>query len=507
MRVGAFELDRKIGAGGMGEIWMARHLEQGVPAAVKFDLHPPDDTWREAFLAEVRRIAELDHPNVVHLFDTGLVTAGEARAAGGFIAEGMPWLAMELARGGSVADAGNTPTDWTGLLHLATGLLRALSHAHARGIVHRDLKPANLLICSSHDLRPGLKIADFGLAWATDRDRRGIKRAGTPDTISPEQVRGDPTAFGPWTDLYALGAMVWQWVTGRPPFVGPDLESQLQAHLTADLPPLAPRFPVPDGLEDVLAWLLERETVDRPRSAAAVTRALLGLEKGLGLPAQPLPLPTDWRDREPAPVAQLTNAGMGLLGRREHRVVGRGPEQQAVWAALREVAASRSMRVVALVGEPGIGCSHIARWLERRVVEVGAGEGHRIDVETGLAGFAERALGVVVSGVASLGPHATELDQALFARRANPPSLLVLRWLAERASRGPVVVRVDDAHRAPGATLLADALFERLEGPVLFVATGPLESPVWDDLALHAAFSRIPLGGVPDRAMEELALH
>jgi serine/threonine protein kinase/tetratricopeptide (TPR) repeat protein len=415
VRVGAFQLERKIGAGGMGEIWLAEHVGQGIPAAVKFDLHPPDDTWREAFLAEVRRIAELDHPNVVHLFDTGLVTAEESRATGGVLAEGMPWLAMELARGGAVADDGNAPQTWEEVLHVTSSLLRALAHAHARGIVHRDIKPGNLLLAGprsslvaepDHVLEARVVLSDFGIGH--DRSRPGWmdeQSVGTPRFMAPEMIEANWRDQGPWTDLYQTGILLWRLVCDAYPFQQRKAVQLYRAHLLLPLPDFEPVMDVPAGLEELVRWMLEKAWQDRPSFCQDVLDRLDALgppvpgsgARTLGLDPDDEEVPTvveaptvvagrtgtdtgqtghTNRSLSPGPSAfvmdlGLRGAGLGLWGLRPPPLVGRQDERERLWDGLKRVQTSGEPYALVLRGAAGVGKSRLATWVAQEAHEKG----------------------------------------------------------------------------------------------------------------------------------------
>ncbi|MEO0602821.1 MAG: serine/threonine-protein kinase, partial [Myxococcota bacterium] len=165
VRLGPLLLSHPIGTGGMGHVWLAQHPE-GVPVAVKLLIEDfaNDERLLDIFRFEVRAVASLDHPAIVRVYDYGVVPPEAATASGGQIGAGAPWLAMEYAAGGSIAERG-TVTSWEELSEMILHLLDGLAHSHARGLVHRDLKPHNVLVRA--DGTPTL--TDFGIAHALTR--------------------------------------------------------------------------------------------------------------------------------------------------------------------------------------------------------------------------------------------------------------------------------------------------------------------------------------------------
>lgn len=490
-----FVLEQALGAGTGGVIRAAIHRPSGSRVALKT---VQTESPRAAFLLdrELAALARTRHPYILGLYDHGVAREEDP------VETGVAWLALELASGGALEDW--VPTAWGEVLATALHVLDGLAHAHARGLVHRDLKPSNLLMCTAADLRPGVKIADFGLAWAVHDDRRGVRRGGTPDYIAPEQVRGDALAFGPWTDLYAFGAMLWQWATGHPPFRHDEVAAQCEAHLSEPVPAFVPTMALPAGLEPLLRRLLAKGWQDRPVCAAVVAEQLRSLHRGPVSPAPryPLAVAREGLVFESAPPA-LPGAGLSLLGRRELGTVGRRAERAALWRHLADAVEGRRTVVVAVVGESGSGCRHVARWLVRRVVELGVAEGHWIDEETGLAGFVERALGVVARSGDELRPGAGPLDEELYRHRASARVLRVLRWLVARAERVPQVVWVPAA-AAPALELLVEALLQGRSVPLLLVATGRPDDTLWHELEPQAGYHRVALERLPHQDLLDL---
>ncbi len=279
VRLGPFELDAPIGRGGMGLVFRGRHTDQNVPVAVKVIEHSDGDVAR-IFRNEVRAMAGLDHPGVVWIFDVGEVPERVQAQTGGRIPAGAPYIAMEYASRGTLHDHIGS-IGWDALRDVILQLLDALAHAHARGVVHRDLKPGNVLLCGPDDLRPGLKLADFGIAHAVEKtdafSASGTSNAiGTLHYMSPEQIRSNMADYGPGTDLYALGHMVWHLLVGHVPFKGRHGMALVRAQLDLPLPELVGQK-VPEGFMDWLRVCTAKDPADRFHYAADAARALAEL--------------------------------------------------------------------------------------------------------------------------------------------------------------------------------------------------------------------------------------
>jgi len=285
--LGAFELQSRLGHGGMGEVWRGVHAGQHVPVAVKLLTNElaRKSTFRAAFRNEVRAVAGLDHPNIVLVFDYGTVDEETQAASDGALRAGTPWLAMELAEDGSLEDH-RLVRSWPQLRGVLLALLDALAHAHARGVVHRDIKPGNVLVAKGRTL----KLTDFGLAHAMDQ-QDGDFVAGTPSYMAPEQFEGRWRDYGPWTDLYAVGCLTHALCSGSPPFGWiEDWHTGHATHRELSPPPLRARFRVPDALSEWVQILLAKDPRDRWRRCADAASALLALPDAELRPAHPASL-------------------------------------------------------------------------------------------------------------------------------------------------------------------------------------------------------------------------
>jgi eukaryotic-like serine/threonine-protein kinase len=360
-QLGPFQLLRRLGIGGMGEVWKATHRASGTPVAIKCLTHKAARSrgYRAGFRHEVRSVAALDHPNIIAVLDAGQVPASTATASGGSLVKGSPYLVMELADCSMEQQRGRR--SWPETRDMLLAVLAGLAHAHARGVVHRDLKPANILLCGS-----SFVLADFGIAHRLAASRQaqvGTLPAGTLAFMPPEQIAGSWRDYGPWTDLYALGCVAWEVLTGQPPFCGtPEHVSAAQTH--APPPPWPGPSDVPPAVEGWLRTLLEKDPADRPPMAAEAARSLreLTTTSSLGWGSTPVSA-----GRRPS----LSGLGAGLYGLRAARLVGRETERDALTGALERVVEEGLARAVVLRGPTGVGKSRLARWLCERVHERG----------------------------------------------------------------------------------------------------------------------------------------
>ena len=256
-RVGSYEIVRMLARGGMAVVYLVRQPALDREVVLKrLDLERDDPTLAQRFVREARLAAALDHPNVVTLFDF-------------FEHEGVPYIAMEYVNGGSLRSLVGT-LDLPQVLGVLEGTLAGLAHAERRGIAHRDLKPENVLVTG----RGNVKIADFGIARAYNALSQRLtvtgKAMGTPVYMAPEQAMDE--AIGPQTDLYALGVIVYELLTGRPPFESDSPMGVLYCHVHKPPPPLPASLP--PAVREWVGRLLEKAPADRPPSAGAAWQAL-----------------------------------------------------------------------------------------------------------------------------------------------------------------------------------------------------------------------------------------
>jgi serine/threonine-protein kinase len=329
-RIPGYEVEAVLGRGGMGIVFRARHLRLKRSVALKMalagDFAEPRE--RERFQREAEAAAGLRHPNVVPIYDVG-------------DADGRPYLTMELVEGGSLAQKlAGTPQPAREAAALLAVLAEAVHAAHACGIIHRDLKPGNVLLTA--DGTP--KISDFGLARRLE-GAPGLTPSGgplgTPSYMAPEQARGQTQANRPAVDVYALGAILYEMLTGRPPFRGETAaETVLQVIFQDPVPPsrLNPR--VPRDLETICLKCLHKEPHRRYITAAALAADLRSFLQGEAITARPegqLERMARWVRRHPTLVLGLTAslllatalAGAGLWVREERAATDRTREQLA----------------------------------------------------------------------------------------------------------------------------------------------------------------------------------
>jgi len=272
-----YEVLREIDRGGMGVVYEARHLELGRTVAIKMILAGPSSRKSLArFRLEAEAAARLLHPNFVQIFDMGQVN-------------GRPFFSMEFVTGGNLADLlKRRPIAARQAAELTETLARAVYVAHLHDIVHRDLKPNNVLL--TPDGTP--KIADFGLAKRLDDDSQHTHTGeimGTPNYMAPEQASGSKGEIGPKTDVYALGAILYEMLVGKPPFQGDSPIESLRLVLNED--PVAPSrraSNVPRDLEVICLKCLEKSPSQRYDSALALADDLRRFLNGQHILAKPI---------------------------------------------------------------------------------------------------------------------------------------------------------------------------------------------------------------------------
>ena len=323
---GRYEVKRLLGEGGKKRVYLAQDtlLDREVAFAL-IKTEGLDEAGRTRITREAQAMGRLgSHPHIVAVFDLGQE-------------HGQPYMVTELMVGGDVESAIESATDhklpMEQVLGIARDTCRGLEFAHSRGIVHRDLKPGNVWL--TEDVTA--KIGDFGLAVALDRSRLTAEgmMVGTVAYMPPEQALGGEVT--PRSDLYSVGAMLYEMVCGRPPFLGDDPVAIISQHINT--PPVAPTWhsgSCPRPLEALIMRLLAKDPQERPSSATEVLQALGAIDisdvMAAGGP------PTD-------EAHALDSLAGGVF-------VGRQREMGELKAALEDTLSGRG-RLVTLVGEPG----------------------------------------------------------------------------------------------------------------------------------------------------------
>ena len=262
-----YRIMRKLGEGGMGEVYEAAHIYIEKRFALKL-LRKEIMTNHEAvtrFSQEARAASAIGHENIVEIDDFGHLPDGRA------------YLAMEYLEGQSLADAARSPMDLARALDIVFQVGKGLAAAHAKGIIHRDMKPENVFLSMRSGGRELVKILDFGIAKVsgTDQGRGNLTRTGTifgtPHYMSPEQALGKPLDHR--TDIYSVGVIMYEIFTGAVPFRGESFMAILTQHITAaPMPPhqVAPERQIPESVEQVILRAMAKEPSERYPTMAAM---------------------------------------------------------------------------------------------------------------------------------------------------------------------------------------------------------------------------------------------
>jgi serine/threonine protein kinase len=291
---GRYLIESVLGEGGMATVYKARHKLVDRPCAIKI-MNPAlarDRVVRERFRREAKAAQKLAHPNIIEIFDHGDTD------------DGTSFLVMELLRGESLADAlanhGKLPLSRA--LPICIQIARALARAHDFEVVHRDLKPENIFISVAPDGSELVKLLDFGIARSMHDTRlTGVGEVfGTPQYMAPERITSIDA--GPPADLYALGIILFEMLTGQLPFDAPDIPSFFVKHLKEPPPKIRTLTPqVPSAVEELIDRLLKKDPKQRPVDAHSVYADLIAICQQQGIPIPPDPGQTPAApDQEPA---------------------------------------------------------------------------------------------------------------------------------------------------------------------------------------------------------------
>lgn len=303
------EILEEIGRGGMGVVYRARQVKLDRVVALKMILAESHANPKSLarFRTEAQAVARLSHPNFVQIYEIGE-------------RDGFPYFSMEFVEGGSLArKLGGGPLPVRQAAQIIETLARATHVAHERGIVHRDIKPANILL--THGGEP--KITDFGLAKivtgvSSVNPSRSETLVGTPAYMAPEQARGEGQELGPLADVYALGATLYEMLTGVPPFQAATALETLLLSLNQDpIPPGRLRTNLPRDIETICLKCLEKEPRRRYASAEALADDLHAFLGGAPIAAQPasrLERAVRWSRRQPVRAVLVGSGTVATLG-------------------------------------------------------------------------------------------------------------------------------------------------------------------------------------------------
>ncbi|MEA2451216.1 MAG: eukaryotic-like serine/threonine-protein kinase [Thermoleophilaceae bacterium] len=456
---GRYVLERFLGEGGRKRVYLAHDtaLDRDVAVAIVKTLG-----LTEAGRVRVRREAQAmarlgDHPHIVTVHDIGEES-------------GEPYIVSQYMAGGALADvlaqAPDGRLDLETLLNVAESVCGALDHAHAHGIVHRDLKPANIWLTADGTA----KLGDFGLAFSVDQER--VTRAGaiigTAAYMPPEQALGQQVDAQ--SDLYSLGAMLYEMATGRPPFVGDDVVSVISQHANAE--PVAPSWhddAIPDELERLILELLAKTPAERPQGAAQVRERIGEVRRAMAATAA---RSDDGEARQRSDESRVESLAEGVF-------VGRELEVDKLRAGLEDALAGHG-RLLLLVGEPGIGktrtAQEIVTYARLRGARVLIGRCHETEgapaywpwVQMARSYIAAsddaeavmRALGAGAADIARVIPEVRDMLPGSEPPRSLEPEQARFRFfdavttfLRNVAELEPLVLVVDDLHWADAPSL------------------------------------------------------
>ncbi len=268
-----YEIDEVIGEGGMAVVYSARDIRDDMPVAIKIlrDEYLGNNEFIRRFKDESKAIAVLSHPNIVKVYD---VSFGDR----------IMYIVMEYIDGITLKDyiEKNGPVNWKETIHFVLQTLKALQHAHEKGIIHRDVKPQNIMLLEDGTI----KVTDFGIARfskSSDNSMTATNKAiGSVHYVSPEQARGEPTDAK--SDLYSLGVMMYEMLTGKLPFDDDNAVSVALMQLQSDpVPPRQINPDIPEGLEEIVIKAMQKDPQKRYHSAAEMYSDLIKIKKNPGI--------------------------------------------------------------------------------------------------------------------------------------------------------------------------------------------------------------------------------
>ncbi|HEY3810561.1 MAG TPA: protein kinase, partial [Acidimicrobiales bacterium] len=434
---GRYQLVQPIARGGMAEVWEGHDEVLSRPVAVKLlQAHLAEDgIFLERFRREAVTAARLAHPSVVATFDTG-------------VDDGTAYIVMELVRGSTLRQLLNDhgPLEPWLAVAIARQMADAMTYAHQAGLVHRDIKPANVLLTDDEWGGLRVKVTDFGIAKAGADAGRDLTRTGTvlgtPKYLSPEQIRGqEPDARA---DLYSLGVVLFEMLTGAPPFVGSTDMATAMAHLNDRVPRVSSRArAVPPALDRLVTELLAKDPQRRVASAAALRQRLDALNLAPPLTGSPNGRRSGRRHRDATPTApRLPSVPSATPG-------GVHPASSA--AALTAVLAARTASARAAAGAAVRTAS--AQAAATRALDPSGGS-------TGPGRPSGAAPPLAPSAGPSTDPLATATAPPHLLRRRRGPGVVVLGLVAVGAIVAAVLLTRNGhtaANRPPGSGAAAVA--------------------------------------------------
>lgn len=342
-----YDVVGELGRGGMGVVYRAHHVKLNRPTAIKMLLGGQyvDPVSQARFLIEAEAIAQVQHPHVIQVFDFGQH-------------DGQPYFALELLGGGTLGGKLRAAGQFTprAAAEMVAKLADAIAAAHSKGIVHRDLKPANVLL----DEKGEPKVTDFGLAKVGSSDMTATGAVmGTPSYMSPEQAAGRTKEVGTTTDVYALGVILFELLTGRVPFRGDSVMDTIQLVISQE--PARPRSLIPAlprDLETICLKCLEKDPHKRYPTAAALAADLQLFLEDRPITARPVGVVErswKWMKRNPGRAAAVAATVLVVLGAVTAAVMVRAEQVASRQAAAAEVVRrEREARVEALVDGLGV---------------------------------------------------------------------------------------------------------------------------------------------------------
>ena len=480
-----YRIEAVIGRGGVGTVYRAVQLSLQRDVALKLLTaeQSADRSFRQMFLDESILAASLDHPHIVPVYDAGEV-------------EQILYMAMRYVPGSDLQ--GMIRREGRLSAHASVMILEqvagALDVAHAAGLVHRDVKPSNVLIAGGHGAEQPLHawLGDFGLSRrVSDPAEQSTERPlGTVHYVAPEQIRGD--AVDHRADIYSLGCLLFECLTGSVPFAHTSVPAVLYAHLEAPIPTVSDRgIGLPPAMDEVIAWALAKSPDDRPPRAIELAQAAAQALGGEARPRQAVPAAAS---APSAPSAAPARAAAARRARAGRPIVGRLLESEDLVSLLDDASAGIG-GVATLSGEAGIGKTTLARQLstlaEQRGIPAVWGVGasaetarpywHWIQVVRGIAARREgpeifKSLGAVGAWLYAIVPDLEPVPPTQAAPSREPsrePSQFgadegrfhiydaLLRLLEVAAEHSGLVVVLDDLHFADEASLLALSYISR----------------------------------------------